>query len=216
MRSPGICRAWITSSATTLVGTIKRTARCSRQIPHPHAQALPQELARLLQHAIRSWTVRPSAPASAATPSRARASGKSTDTFERGVCVSITPRGGCPRAQRAGNGNTPPTPWRPSFTGPAVEGDVHGLARVTVYPGRILRASALRSRTMRIRHRRVAFMAAVLTVVLAALAPAGASAFMKSVWGPLTYDGDQPIPSCTAHSARGSTRSSSIGTRSSA
>ena len=37
-------------------------------------------------------------------------------------------------------------------------------------------------------------MAAVVTAVLAALAPAGASAFQKAVWGPPTYRGVDQFP----------------------
>jgi hypothetical protein len=47
---------------------------------------------------------------------------------------------------------------------------------------------------MRIRLSRGAWMAAVLTALLAALAPAGASAFQKAVWGPLTYAGVNQFP----------------------
>jgi hypothetical protein len=41
---------------------------------------------------------------------------------------------------------------------------------------------------------RVALSAALLTAVLAALAPAGASAFQKAVWGPLTFNGVNQFP----------------------
>jgi hypothetical protein len=41
---------------------------------------------------------------------------------------------------------------------------------------------------------RVACLAALLTAVLAALAPAGASAFQKAVWGPLTFNGVNQFP----------------------
>ena len=37
-------------------------------------------------------------------------------------------------------------------------------------------------------------MAVLLTAVLAALAPAGASAFEKAVWGPMTFDGINQFP----------------------
>lgn len=47
---------------------------------------------------------------------------------------------------------------------------------------------------MGIRLTRVAWMAALLTAVLAALAPAGASAFQKAVWGPLTFRGVNQFP----------------------
>ena len=47
---------------------------------------------------------------------------------------------------------------------------------------------------MRIRLSRVARLAAALTAVLVALAPAGASAFEKAVWGPLTYAGVNQFP----------------------
>ncbi|MGH2836573.1 MAG: hypothetical protein ACRDKD_10190, partial [Solirubrobacteraceae bacterium] len=47
---------------------------------------------------------------------------------------------------------------------------------------------------MRTRLTRVAWMAATLTAVLAALAPAGASAFQKAVWGPLTHAGVNQFP----------------------
>lgn len=47
---------------------------------------------------------------------------------------------------------------------------------------------------MRIRPKRGAWMAALLTAVLAALAPAGASAFQKAVWGPLTFAGVNQFP----------------------
>lgn len=47
---------------------------------------------------------------------------------------------------------------------------------------------------MRIRLTRVARMAIVLTGALAALAPAGASAFQKAVWGPLTFRGVNQFP----------------------
>ncbi len=41
---------------------------------------------------------------------------------------------------------------------------------------------------------RIAWMAIVLAAVLAALAPAGASAFQKAVWGPLTVHGVNQFP----------------------
>jgi hypothetical protein len=47
---------------------------------------------------------------------------------------------------------------------------------------------------MRTRLKTAAGTAAVLTAVLAALAPAGASAFEKAVWGPLTYRGVNQFP----------------------
>jgi hypothetical protein len=47
---------------------------------------------------------------------------------------------------------------------------------------------------MGIRLSRVALLAAVLTALLAALAPAGASAFQKAVWGPLTFKGVNQFP----------------------
>ncbi len=57
-----------------------------------------------------------------------------------------------------------------------------------------MRNRCLRSLAMRTRLTRVAWMAATLTAVLAALAPAGASAFQKAVWGPLTHAGVNQFP----------------------
>jgi hypothetical protein len=47
---------------------------------------------------------------------------------------------------------------------------------------------------MRRRLTRVAVLAATLIGVLAALAPAGASAFQKAVWGPVSFDGVNQFP----------------------
>ncbi|MDE3133034.1 MAG: hypothetical protein KGL15_03105 [Acidobacteriota bacterium] len=55
---------------------------------------------------------------------------------------------------------------------------------------------------MRSRLTRAAWLAAVLTAALAALAPAGASAFEKAIWGPLTYRGINQFPLYHALGAR--------------
>ena len=47
---------------------------------------------------------------------------------------------------------------------------------------------------MRTRLTRLATLAVVLTAGLAALAPAGASAFQKAVWGPASFDGVNQFP----------------------
>ena len=57
-----------------------------------------------------------------------------------------------------------------------------------------MRKSCLTSPAMGFRLSRVVSIAAVLTALLAALAPAGASAFQKAVWGPLTFNGVNQFP----------------------